>query len=235
MTLPILTIAHVPIAARATWASVLEVAIQRFLNAPTLASLYHLLLLPKVVLRFPDRAGRMDERLSDVVVRRLDHWCKGNFDRLLSEAVKAAQRYTAKVKGTVPVGGARSPSNIDADGMTPRLSESQRKAVLTAASEGAWSKACACLQSSGVHVVTEKLLPTIQGLFPSSDPLCSMDSLPEFATSPAILTQEDVSTCLHNSSGGLLLGCLGCARVMSKRPLKHKQRMPLPCFKQLLF
>ena len=24
-----------------------------------------------------------------------------------------------------------------------------------------------------------------------------MDSLPEFATSPAILTQEDVSTCLH--------------------------------------
>ena len=50
--------------------------------------------------------------------------------------MKAAQRYTAKVKGTVPVGGARSPSNIDADGMTPRLSESQRKAVLTAVSEG---------------------------------------------------------------------------------------------------
>ena len=72
LALPVVTIAHIPKAARPQWAAAIGAGLFAFLSSPSLEMYYLFSLLPKLVLRFPDHKRQLAEPLATVIKRRLD-------------------------------------------------------------------------------------------------------------------------------------------------------------------
>ena len=165
LALPVVTIAHISKAARPQWAAAIGAGLSAFLSSPSLEMYYLFSLLPKLVLRFPDHKRQLAEPLATVIKRRLDVWGRGGWRELLHETIDEIQvRKLAKP----PTSTTSAKDHVSVSAGTALLPESQRKGVLTAASQGAWSKACSRLTSRGLHKIDDSALEKLQALFPSA-------------------------------------------------------------------
>ena len=161
LALPVVIIAHIPKAVRPQWAAAIGAGLSAFMSSPSLEMYYLFSLLQKLILRFPDHTSQLAEPLATVIKRRLDVW--GGWRELLHETMEEIQvRKMAK-----PPTSTTSAKDHDS-ACTALLPESQRKGVLTAASQGAWSKACSRLTSRGLHKIDDSALEKLQALFPSA-------------------------------------------------------------------